>query len=81
MQTEDSICLCCFQEETAPVWKPVVIPAPDFDECGQEFDPIVTDNYDLVGFEDYCPKCKSEFERQRQADEDASASYEIGPLF
>lgn len=64
---DNTICLCCFQEETAPVWKPVVIPAPDFDECGQEFDPIVTDNRDIVGFEDYCPKCIEDFKKRMQA--------------
>lgn len=62
----DSICLCCHQEETAPVFKPEVIYI-DFDECGQEFDPIVTDRYDLVGFEDYCPNCRKEFDKQRDA--------------
>jgi hypothetical protein len=67
MQTEDSICLCCMQEETNIVMKPVVI-YHDFDATGQEYDPIATDNYEIVGFEDYCPKCKADAERQRDAE-------------
>ena len=67
MQTEDSICLCCMQEETNVIMKPVVI-HHDFDETGQEFDPIVTDRSEIVGFEDYCPKCKADAERQRDAE-------------
>lgn len=66
---DNTICLCCFQEETAPVWKPQVI-YHDFDECGQEFDPIVTDNREIVGFEDYCPKCIEDFRKRMQADND-----------
>lgn len=67
MQTESSICLCCMQEETAPVWKPVTI-YHDFDETGQEYDPIVTDNYEIVGFEDYCAQCNTEYQKQRDAE-------------
>jgi hypothetical protein len=66
---DKSICLCCLQEETAPIWKPVIIPAPDFDLCGQEFDPICTDNYDIAGFELYCSNCKEEFSKLRQAEQ------------
>lgn len=67
MQTEDSICLCCMQEETNVIMKPVVI-HHDFDETGQEFDPIVTDRSEIVGFEDYCPKCNAEYQKQRDAE-------------
>jgi hypothetical protein len=80
MQTEDTICLRCKQEETSPVWKAEVI-YHDFDETGQEFDPIVTDNYDIVGFEDHCHKCKREIEREEWNARMNAPQEDIGPLF
>ena len=66
---DNTLCLCCFEEETAPVWKEIVI-YHDFDSTGQEIDPIATGSYDLVGFEEYCSKCKIEFAKQRDAAND-----------
>jgi hypothetical protein len=63
---QEPICLCC-GEDTKHILGAVVIPAPDFDLCGQEFDPIVTDRYDIIGFEDHCPNCRDEFSKQRDA--------------
>jgi hypothetical protein len=66
-QDPDSLCLCCKERRTDMIMKPVVI-YHDFDQTGQEYDPIVTDNYEIVGFEDYCPKCKADAEQQRDAE-------------
>lgn len=56
---QEPMCVCC-GEDTRHILGPVIIPAPDFDLCGQEFDPIVTDRYEIIGFEDYCPVCAAE---------------------
>jgi hypothetical protein len=66
-QDPDSLCQCCKERVTDMIMKPVVI-YHDFDQTGQEYDPIVTDNYEIVGFEDYCPKCKAEDQKQRDAE-------------
>jgi hypothetical protein len=63
--------LCCHKEETAPVWAPTVIYI-DFDECGQEHDPIVTDTYDIIGFEDYCNACEDEIRKREEEERDES---------
>jgi hypothetical protein len=68
MQQND-LCQRCFEQHTAPIWKPVYI-YHDFDATGQEFDPICTDNYDLAGFELHCDDCKRQLELQAISEAD-----------
>ena len=67
---ENCLCQRCHEEEIAPIWKAVYI-YHDFDATGQEFDPIHTDTYDIVGFELYCTKCNYEYYILRKAEEES----------
>lgn len=58
MQTENSTCKCC-GVELSPIYQVIhQYIYNDFDETGQEVDPIhCGEEWDIIGFPDYCTMC------------------------